>query len=129
MLAIKEGIYKGSVVSIFWATQGTETLDQALVSIKARMTERFRCGDRPSAEHTPLLGNVAFIKTGLFEHPAALVTLTHELGSLFDVICVQVSPESYVAAVVNEASPCGCTLGGSIPVSEVKEHEDPWSKP
>lgn len=76
----------------------------------------------------PLVGGIAFIKTGLFGHPAALVTLTNELSCLFGAICVQVSPESYVVSVVNESAPAGLMLGETIPVPDVKEHEAPWSK-
>lgn len=128
MLTIKEASYKGKPVSVFWVTQGTEAIGEVMTKLQAEMKERFRCGDSPRAGHMPLVGEMAFIKTGLFGHPAALVTLTNELSCLFGVICVQVSPESYVASVVNQSAAANFKLGQVIPATEVKEHEDPWSK-
>jgi hypothetical protein len=128
MLEIREGTYNGHTISIFWVTQGVEPIGEVITTVKSRMAERFRCGDQPTAGHSPLLGKVAFIRTALFQHPAALVALTNELSSLFDAICVQVSPDTYVASVVKEGSQCGCKLGMAIPASEVKDHIDPWRK-
>jgi len=128
MLTIKEASYRGKPASVFWVTQGTETIGEVMTGLQAEMKERFRCGDSPSAGHMPLVGEVAFIKTGLFGHPAALAALTNELSCLFGAICVQVSPESYIASVVNQSAPASFKLGEIIPVAEVKEHADPWSK-
>jgi hypothetical protein len=128
MLTVKEASYRGKPASVFWVTQGTETIGEVMTALQAEMKQRFRCGDSPRAGHMPLVGEVAFIKTGLFGHPAALATLTNELSCLFGTICVQVSPDSYVAAVVNESAPGRFKLGEVIPTAEVKEHEDPWSK-
>ncbi|MBS1137651.1 MAG: hypothetical protein H6R11_1605 [Proteobacteria bacterium] len=128
MLTVKEASYRGKPASVFWVTQGTETIGEVMTALQAEMKERFRCGDSPRAGHMPMVGDVAFIKTALFAHPAALVTLTNELSCLFGAISVQVSPESYVVSVVSESAPAAFKLGEIIPVAEVKEHADPWSK-
>jgi hypothetical protein len=128
MLTIGEAGYKGKPVSVFWVTQGTESIAEVIQGIRERMQERFRCGDQPTAGHTPLVGNVAFIKTGLFGHPAALVALTNELTCMFNTICVQVSPESYVVSILKPSASAGLKLGDVIPAVEVKEHADPWTK-
>ena len=128
MLSIKEGTYKNKPVSLFQVASDGEPVEQGLVALNTQMQERFRCGDSPRADHTPLIGEIAFIKTGPSDPPAALVALSHELSCLFSVVFVQAGPDNYVASIVNASSPSGCSLGETVPLSAVKEHEGPWSQ-
>lgn len=129
MLTIREASYKGNVASVFLLAPGSESIGETLKQVRETMRQRFRCGESPREGHSPMLGKIAFVKAGAGPlHPAAIAGLTHELGGLFDVIGIQSGLQEYVIAAVNEASPCGCTLGQTIATSDVKEHVDPWSK-
>jgi hypothetical protein len=128
MLTIKEATHRGNVVSVFHLTPGEGLLQDTLSQVKAKLDDRFRCGEDPRAGHSPLLGRVAFIHTNEVElHPAALVALSHGLADLFDVICVQDGPEHYVVSVVSERTKLSYSLGECIPIGDVKEHRDPWA--
>jgi hypothetical protein len=128
MLTIKEARFKDNLASVLLLTVGSQPMPEVLAAVKATIQERFRCGDSPREGRSPMLGKVVFIKTGdAALHPAALAALSQELVGLFDATCVQVSPDEYVVATLNEGSRCGCKLGEVISVFDVKEHADPWS--
>lgn len=126
MLEIKEAMFKGKPASVFVLDRCEAAPARDLSEIAARLRERFRCGDSPRPGHTPLIGQIAFIRASAQAQPM-LAALTHELGSLFDAICVQADAQRYIVSVARPGLST-CALGEAIAVSEVKEHADPWSR-
>lgn len=127
MLSIKEGMFRGKPVSLFQLEADERPIGEQVVALKTRMEARFRCGDSPRPGHTPLVGDAAFIKTAASDSPAVLIALGHELSSLFSAVFVQSEPDSFVAAAANVPSVSGVSLGDVVPLSEVREHQGPWS--
>ncbi|MGB0128693.1 MAG: hypothetical protein WBP72_13730 [Rhodocyclaceae bacterium] len=127
MLSIKEGMFRGKPVSLFQLGAYDGPIGAHVVALNGRMDERFRCGDSPRPGHTPLVGEVAFIKTKASDAPAALIALGHQLSSLFSVVFVQSGPDAFVATVVNARSSSGISLGEVVSLTALREHEGPWS--
>ena len=130
MLSIKEAVHKGHVVSVFHLTPGEGPLQETLSEVESRLGEPwFRCGAAPREGQSPLPGRVAFIRMGEAKlHPAALVALSPCLCDQFDVICVQDGPERYIVSVVHKRTTLNnYSVGDCIPITEVREHGDPWA--